>query len=80
MCRRVTGGAATELAFLGGSILAIVDGALPAGALAAPGPQTTIAEFYPVAVDGAQRRSALITPRLDRRSDVYAVAYGGATW
>ncbi len=70
----------TEHTFLGGSILADGYGTLLAGPLSVTGPQTVICEFDPAAADAAQRRSDLITPRLDRRGDVYALVYGGATW
>jgi len=73
-------GSYRDLTFLGGSILADGYGTLLAGPLSVTGPETQIAEFDPASVDAAQRRSGLITPRLDRRSDIYALAYGGATW
>jgi N-carbamoylputrescine amidase len=73
-------GAGSGLTFLGGSVLADGYGSLLAGPLSATGPQTRIAELDLAAVERAQRRSELITPRLDRRDDVYTPAYGGATW
>jgi N-carbamoylputrescine amidase len=73
-------GTCGRLAFLGGSVLADGYGSLLAGPLSVTGPQTRVAELDLAAVDGAQRRSDLITPRLDRRDDVYALAYRGAQW
>jgi predicted amidohydrolase len=73
-------GTGPGLTFLGGSVLADGYGSLLAGPLSVTGPETRIAELDLAGVERAQRRSELITPRLDRRDDVYALAYGGSRW
>jgi predicted amidohydrolase len=62
--------------FLGSSIVAGPQGELVAGPLPGSSEETAVIEVDLDAVAGAQTRDELITPRADRRTDVYGLALG----
>jgi predicted amidohydrolase len=64
--------------FLGGSIAVDAYGTVIAGPLSRVEADVAVVEVDPSVVDAAQRRSDLITPRLDRRTDVYDVVYSSS--
>jgi predicted amidohydrolase len=66
-----------ELELLGSSILVDPRGELVAGPLSGTDDELAVAEIDLEAAREAQERNALITPRADRRTDVYGVAVGG---
>jgi len=63
--------------FLGSSLLADPHGAIACGPLGADGDATVLAEIDLAEARRAQRRGELITPRADRRTDLYGVAVDG---
>jgi predicted amidohydrolase len=66
-----------ELDFLGSSVLVGPTGALILGPLSGTADDLAIATIDMDDAERAQRRSELITPRADRRTDVYGVSVGG---
>jgi predicted amidohydrolase len=66
-----------ELEFLGSSVLAGPSGELVSGPLSGTSDEVAVATIDLDDVTAAQRRSELITPREDRRTDVYGIAVGG---
>lgn len=70
------GGPAT----LGGSVAVDAYGELIAGPLSRTRPDSALAQIDLAAVEAARVRSQLVRPREDRRTDVYAVSYGGERW
>jgi N-carbamoylputrescine amidase len=66
-----------ELDFLGSSVLVGPTGALILGPLSGTADELAIARIDMDDAERAQRRSELITPRADRRTDVYGVSVGG---
>lgn len=66
-----------ELEFLGSSVLADPTGAIVAGPLPGDAEDGVVAEIDLDAVVRAQHRHELITPRADRRTDVYGVSVAG---
>jgi predicted amidohydrolase len=65
------------LEFLGSSVLVGPTGELVAGPLPGTVDDLSVAEIDLGEVERAQHRSELITPRADRRTDVYGVSVGG---
>jgi N-carbamoylputrescine amidase len=66
-----------ELELLGSSVLVGPTGEVIAGPLPGASEEVAIATVDLAEVERAQHRSSLITPRADRRTDVYAVRVGG---
>ncbi len=66
-----------EAEFLGSSIIADPRGRLVAGPLPERAQDLAVAEIDLELVDSAQRRDPQITPRADRRTDVYGLAVDG---
>lgn len=62
--------------FLGCSAVVDPFGAVVAGPLSGDDPATALAKLDLDRVRDAQHRSSLITPRADRRTDVYGISYG----
>jgi N-carbamoylputrescine amidase len=62
--------------FLGSSVLAGPSGELIAGPLPGTVDELVVAEIDLAEVERAQRRSDLITPREDRRTDIYGIRVG----
>jgi N-carbamoylputrescine amidase len=65
------------LEFLGSSILAGPSGELISGPLSGTSDEVAVATIDLDDVAAAQERSELITPREDRRTDVYGISVGG---
>lgn len=63
--------------FLGSSVLADPYGEVISGPLSSVDDEVSIGQVEPTAVDAARERGPLITPRADRRTDVYGVAIDG---
>ena len=66
-----------DLEFLGSSVLVDPTGGLVLGPLSGTADDLAIATIDMEDAERAQHRSELITPRADRRTDVYGVAVGG---
>lgn len=66
-----------DLEFLGSSVLVSPTGTLLLGPLSGTADELAIAKIDMDDAGRAQRRSELITPREDRRTDVYGLAVGG---
>lgn len=65
--------------FLGHSLVADPTGAVLLGPFGADQRTCEVATFDLAAVEAAKRRSTLVTPRDDRRTDVYGISYEGRT-
>jgi predicted amidohydrolase len=63
--------------FLGWSVVVDPFGAIVAGPLSSEEPAAAAAQLDLARCEAARRRSELITPRADRRTDVYGLVYDG---
>lgn len=70
-------GSSEDFEFLGSSILAGPTGGIVAGPLPGREEQLSVSEIDLDDVERAQKRDELITPRADRRRDVYSISAGG---
>ena len=70
-------GQPAEHCFLGNSVIVDPFGDLALGPLSATAPTIEAADLDLERCEAARRRSDLITPRADRRTDVYGIAYEG---
>lgn len=69
-----------DTTFLGASLVAGPYGEVLAGPLDQRAEATALVELDLGAIAASQERGELISPRADRRSDVYAISYAGRDW